>query len=399
MTAKHYFETLCVHGPGPVDGFPTAAALVPGIERSAMFRRQFGIAGAPAHSRQALAYGRYSNPTVWEVERRLAALEGADSALLLASGMAAIATALEAATAPGEGIVASAAAYGTTLQLLRRLECDGVREVRIAPSAEVADVLAALTERTRVVFVESLSNPLNAVADLPALAAALRERGVRLYVDATFASPALQRPLELGADLVLHSASKYLNGHGDVIAGVVAGPQETVDGVWERARLQGPCADPQAAWLLMRGLRTLHLRMERIVANARQVAARLAKHPAVAAVHWPELAGHPHRERAAQLLPGGCGGIVSLVLAGANPEAGAIAFASALRLFQQATSLGGVESLVSLPGATSHAALDAEQRSAAGIQPGTVRLAVGVEAAADLIADLEAALSAAGATV
>ncbi len=381
--------TLCVHGAGAPEA--PHRPVVPPLHRASTYvldEERLARAG----QRGTPIYGRYGNPTVWAVEGHLAALEGAEAALLAASGLAAIHAALLAATGPGGLVLAPRTLYGSTLRLLREVLAGAGRRVRILEDAEVATVAAALEEGA-VLLVESLSNPLNRVADLPALATAVHAAGGSLLVDATFATPVLQRPLELGADLVLHSASKYLNGHSDVIAGVVAGPETLVTPAWELVRLTGGCADPQAAWLLERGLRTLHLRMERIGASAVVLARFLARRPEVVAVHHPGLPEHPHHQRARRLLPRGAGGIVAFQLRGGDEAAGRLC--RELRWITEATSLGGVESLISRPARTSHAALSREEREAAGILPGTLRLAVGIEDPDDLQEDLARALSAA----
>ncbi len=393
MSPRPRLETLCVHGPRPRGAAREAA--VPPIVQSSTFPLTAAAleAKTAGQARRSLIYTRYGNPTVWSLEAHLAALEGAESAVAFASGMAAITSTVLALTARGDHIVAPLGSYGTTVSFLKGLDETGERAFTAVADGEVASVRRALRPETRLILVESLSNPLNRVADLPALAELAHANGALLAVDATFASPVLQRPLELGADVVIHSASKYLNGHSDLIAGVAAGPLERIDRIWDRLRVQGCCLDPHAAFLLERGLRTLHLRMERICANAGEVAAFLEGHPAVETVHHPGLASHPHHERAARLLPRGCGGIVSFVIRGGDEAA--LRFCGGLELILEATSLGGVESLVSLPFNTSHAGMSAAERERAGIVPGTVRLAIGTEAAGDLIEDLEAALAAA----
>lgn len=386
-------QTLCVHGGGRDDS-PHRAAGMP-IYQSTTFEltQQTFAALQEGRPRDCLIYTRYGNPTIWSLERHLAALEGAESAAATASGMAAIAAAVLALTEPGDQIVAAAGGYGNTTQLLERIAARAGRGVALAPDCEAESIAAVLGPRTRLVHVESIGNPLNDVADVPALAELAHRRGAKLVVDATFATPVLQRPLELGADLVVHSASKYLNGHSDLIAGAVAGPRESVDRVWDHMRLLGGCIDPHAAFLLQRGLKTLHLRMERICENALRVARFLEGHPAVEHVRHPALASHPHHARARRLLRDGGSGVVAFGIRGGDEAA--LRFCRSLRLVFEATSLGGVESLASLPFNTSHVNLTPQQRQAAGIEPGTVRLAVGIEAAEDLVADLEQALAAA----
>lgn len=390
MNPELDLATLCVQG-GPRDDSPHRA-VVPPIYQSATFALTEAsfegmLSGKP---RDCLIYSRYGNPTIWTLEQQLARLEGAESALATASGMAAISSALLAATRPGDHVLAPAGAYGQTVVLLERMAADFGREFTELPDAEAESYEAALRPNTAVLWAESIGNPLGNVADLPRLAQLAHAHGAKLIVDATFSSPVLQQPLALGADLVVHSATKYLNGHSDVTAGVVAGPRAAVDAAWDLMRLLGSPLDPHAAYLLLRGLKTLHLRMERISQNALEVARALARHPAVDRVRYPGLAENPQHDRAARLLPHGQGGIVSFVLRGGDEAA--LRFCRNLRLVFEATSLGGVESLVSLPFNTSHANMTAEQRLRAGILPGTVRLAVGVESARDLVRDLEDSL-------
>ncbi|TAH35106.1 MAG: aminotransferase class I/II-fold pyridoxal phosphate-dependent enzyme [Planctomycetota bacterium] len=393
MDTRLQLESLCVHGGGRDDSQHHAASMPIYQSTTYGLTPETFDAMLGGRPRECLIYTRYGNPTIWSLERHLAALEGADSAVATASGMGAIASAMLALTQPGDHIVAAAGGYGNTSLFLERVAAQAGRSVAFAADSEVESVSAQMGPHTRLVHVESLGNPTNVVADIPALAELAHARGARLLVDATFASPALQRPLQLGADLVVHSASKYLNGHGDLIAGALLGGKDLVDRAWDHMRLLGACIDPHAAFLLQRGLRTLHLRVQRVCDNAARLARFLETQPAVARVLYPALPSHPHHARARRLLPRGCGGIVGCVLHGGDEAA--LRFCRALRLVFEATSLGGVESLVSLPFNTSHANLAPAQRAAAGIEPGLVRLAVGIEAAEDLEADLAQALAAA----
>lgn len=391
MAKPSRMETLCVQA-GRRDDSPHRAAVLP-IYQATTFALTEGsfrgmVEGKP---RECLIYSRYGNPSIWSVEERMAALEGAESTVVTSSGMGAISAAVLSLTGPGDHVVAPIGTYGQTVVLLQRLARSCGRAFTPLPDAEPDTIRGALRPETRLVWVESVGNPLNAVADLPTLAGIAHDHGASLAVDATFATPVLQRPLELGADVSVHSATKYLGGHADLTAGVVAGSRERVDAAWDWMRLLGSCLDPHAAFLLERGLKTLHLRMERICRNALEVARFLEGHPAVARVHHPGLEGHPHHERAGRLLPRGTGGIVSFEHR--DGDAGALDFCHRLEIFLEATSLGGVESLVSLPFNTSHANLSPRERAEAGIAPGTVRLAVGIEAAEDLIADLDGALA------
>ncbi len=336
-------------------------------------------------------YARYGNPAQWAVQQALAALEHAEDALVFSSGSAALAAAMFALVAPGEHVLAARDLYGGSSALLRdEFPATG----RSATLVDLRDPLAraaALRPETRVLYCEVLSNPMLRLADLPELVVFAREHGLHLVVDATFVTPLGLRPLEYGADLVIHSASKFLNGHSDVIAGVVAGRAELVARVWPKLVRHGACLDPAGAALLHRGLKTLAVRMRAHRDNLYAVAEALAADARVREVHHPCLPGHPDHALAERLLalPGG---VLSFVLEGG--EEAAARFCGALRLVREATSLGGVESLVSRPATTSHARLDPKERNALGILPGTVRLSVGIEDPEDLRADLRTALAA-----
>ncbi|KAA3604275.1 MAG: cystathionine beta-lyase [Planctomycetota bacterium] len=392
MPRKLRPESQCVHGGGR-DASPYHA-VVPPIYQSATFRleqdnRPEATQGKGRHS---VIYSRYTNPTLWHLEEQLAALEGAESALALSSGMAALASTVMALSRPGDWVAASKGGYGTTSHWLQHHAAATGREVHLLPNLEVETLDAAGLNGAGLVLAESIGNPLTQVNDLPALAQWARAKEAKLIVDATFASPVLHKPLELGADLVVHSASKYLNGHSDVIAGCVAGSKALIDTVWDFARVQGCCLDPHAAWLLQRGIRSLSLRMERICSNSQRLAEFLERQDEVSSVAYPGLASHPHHARAAALLPKGAGGILSFHLSGGDRRAGL--FCRHLQWIQEATSLGGVESLISAPWNTSHAGFETEERQAMGIGPGCLRLAVGIEHVEDLEQDLQQALQA-----
>ena len=325
------------------------------------------------------------------MQRRLAALEGSEHALVFASGMAALHAALLALLPRGGSIVAQREIYGSSWDLMaNQLAPLGFRLALADLSDERARRQAFEEHRPELVYCESLSNPTLHVADVPLLAAEAHARGAKLLVDATFASPALQRPVELGADLVFHSATKYLGGHSDLTAGVVCGSRTALKPVYRWLQLAGGCLDPHAAALLERGLKTLPLRMRAHCENARALAERLARHPRVERVLHPSLATHPSHAVARVVLPG-FGGMLSFVVQGG--DAAALRFVRALELALEASSLGGVETLVSLPFNTSHARLSSEQRAEAGIAPGFVRVSVGIEDVEDLWADFEQALA------
>jgi cystathionine beta-lyase/cystathionine gamma-synthase len=335
-------------------------------------------------------YTRYlNNPNHTSVETRIAALEGAEDCVLLGSGMAAIACALLGCVEAGDHIVAARALYGGTRALLdRELPRLGIETTYVDFS--VPEWVAALRENTRVVVAESPTNPLLRVLDLAAIARETGPRGLPLLVDVTFATPINFRALEHGADLVVHSATKYLSGHSDVTAGVVAGSAALLGGVRDRARIFGPVLDPHAAFLLERGIKTLAVRMERHNQNGMALARWAETHPAVARVAYPGLESHPDHALASRVLEG-FGGMVGIELKGGGEAA--TRFVQRLRLARLAPSLGGVETLVSEPRHTSHAGLGAGERAALAIPDGFVRFSFGIEDAEDLIADLQQALA------
>ena len=386
--------TRCVHaGHRPNLAHPAARSLAGPIVRGTAFLlddEAYALRAA-GRSTEAWIYGREKSPTVEDVERRLAALDGAERALVFGSGLAAMHALLMARLARGDRLLAARQLYGGTLGLLRELLPRMDVGLDLFDVTRPDEAAAALTERTALVFCESVSNPTLEVADVRALARLAHEHGALLAIDATFATPIAQRPLELGADLVHHSASKYLGGHDDLLAGVVCGSAEALAPVQAWRTRTGATLDPEAAFLLDRGLKTLHLRMAAHTAGAGAVAERLAAHPRVHRVLYPGRPDHPTHATAAEQLEL-AGGMVAFVVAGG--DAAALRVARALELFVEAGTLGGVESLVSVPAAMSHVSLSPEERLAAGIEPGLVRLSVGIEDPADLIADLESALGA-----
>jgi len=339
-------------------------------------------------------YPRYGSPTVSALEGAIAVLEQAPAAVAYASGMAAIhAALLGAGVRAGSGVVCAADVYGATYALLTQTMASLGVPVRFVDVADLDEVRRALTEeRPAALLCEAISNPLLKVADLPALADLAHGAGVRLIVDSTFATPYLVRPIELGADYVVHSATKYLSGHGDVLAGVVACSAEAARDLRERQKLLGANLGPQEAWLALRGLKTMPLRVREQCRNAERVAAWLSEQERVSQVLYPGLPDHPQHGVAERLFGGrGYGGMISFALHGAG-RAEVFRFLEALRLVQPATTLGDVYSLVLYPAMSSHRALTAEQRARLGIGEGLVRLNVGIEDPGDIIADLEQAM-------
>ncbi len=336
-------------------------------------------------------YLRLNNSPNHEVlHRKLAAIEGGQAALVTASGMAAISTTLLAVLRPGDHVLADRTLYGGTHDLITGMLARWGVEHTFVDGGDPEAWAEAVRPQTRAFYVEALSNPLLQMPDLPAVARFARERGLVSLIDATFATPVLLRPLSLGFDLVLHSATKYLNGHSDIVAGAVVGSADQIETVRHTLNLLGGSLDPHACFLLHRGLKTLGVRVRQQSATALAVAQALHQHAAVAAVHYPGLPGHPQHARAQALLRGGFGGMLSMELAGGVQAADR--FTRALRLPVDAPSLGGPESLVTRPAQTSHVGLDPQVRRGLGIGDGLVRLSVGLEDAEDLIADLRRAL-------
>ena len=344
--------------------------------------------------REGYVYTRYGTPTNAALERAVAILEGGEAALSFASGMAAVhaallATGLEA----GQAVVAAHDVYGASYALLANLFTSlGVR-VRFVDIADLASVERAIAEENpRAVFCEIISNPLLKVADLPAVAELAHAHGAEVVVDSTFATPYLAQPLAFGVDYVVHSSTKYLGGHGDVLGGIVVTSAERRKRLWELIKITGGNLGPHQAWLTMRGLKTLPLRMAQHCRNAAVVARWLAEHPKIARVNYPGLPSHPQHDVAARLFREGCyGGMVSFEIAGAD-QAQVFRFMEALKLVLPATTLGDVYSLTLYPAHSSHRALSPEERAAIGIGEGLVRLSVGIEDVEDIVADLDQAL-------
>ncbi|MBZ5700602.1 MAG: aminotransferase class I/II-fold pyridoxal phosphate-dependent enzyme [Acidobacteriia bacterium] len=338
---------------------------------------------------KAYIYTRYGNPTLAVAEAKIAALEGTEAAVVTASGMAAISSALLAVLKAGDEVISTAQLYGGTYRLMRDILTDlGIRTRLV--EADLAGIADCLSPRTKALYVETPTNPTLRLVDLRKAAAFAKQHGLVSMIDNTFATPLLQQPAALGYDLVVHSATKYLGGHSDLIAGAVAGSRKWIARVRTMIISLGGSMDPQTAHLLIRGIRTLGVRVERQCANALTVAKFLERHPKVARVHYPGLASHPDHALAKKQMRG-FGSMLAFDLKGGLPAASR--FCDRVRLFLLAASLGGVESLVVLPIYTSHYNMSQEELRRAGVSPGTVRVSVGLEDAADLIADLRQALA------
>ncbi|HXW05921.1 MAG TPA: aminotransferase class I/II-fold pyridoxal phosphate-dependent enzyme [Vicinamibacterales bacterium] len=335
-------------------------------------------------------YSRYANPTVMEVEHTLAALEGAESALVLSSGQAATTTALLALARSGDEIVCGSAIYGGTLHLMADLLPKFGVAARFVTLEELSEPDRLCSASTRLLWFESPINPTLRCVDVAAVAAACRARGVISVIDNTFASPINQQPIALGVDVVMHSATKYLNGHSDVTAGVLMGSSRHLAPMLEARKLLGTVLDPSAAYALGRGLKTLAVRMQRHNASAQAVAEWLGRDRRLHTVYYPGLPSHPDHDVARRQMRG-FGGMICIDLGGGYERAAR--FFDRLRVFRRAASLGGVESLCSLPVLTSQWGHSEEELQRAGVTPSMARLSVGLEDPEDLIADLDQALA------
>jgi methionine-gamma-lyase len=338
---------------------------------------------------KAYIYTRYGNPTLTVAEEKIAALEGAEAAVVTASGMAAISSALLAVLRSGDEVLASNEIYGGSYRLLRDMFPRFGISVRHVGS-DLAGIENLAGPATKVLYVETPSNPALRLVDLSKAAAFARKRGLVSIVDNTFASPALQKPIGLGFDMVVHSATKYLGGHSDIIAGAAAGSRKWMDLVRTNVIYLGGSMDPGAAFLLIRGMKTLGVRVARQCETALTIAKFLAKHPKVARVHYPGLPAHPDHALAKRQMRG-FGAMMSFDMKGGLPAARRLC--DRVRIFLMAASLGGVESLVILPIYSSHYNMSIAELKSAGVEPGTVRMSVGLEDPADLIEDLKQALA------
>ncbi len=336
-------------------------------------------------------YGRYGNPTQRIAEKKLAALDGAEDCLLFASGMAAITTTLFAMLSRGSHVVVTDDSYRRTRQFLHAVLHRYGIEVTTVPAGDFEALIEAIRPTTRVLLSESPTNPYNCILDLERFAEIGRRHRVKTIIDATFATPYNQRPLEFGIDIVFHSATKYLGGHNDILAGAVLGSAELIDGVRAMQGVTGAVVDPFAAYLLLRGLKTLALRIERQNTSAQAIAEFLAAHPRIARVYYPGLPSHPNHDVARRQMRG-FGGVVTFEVEGDLDSTSRVV--DACRIPRIAPSLGGVESLIEQPALMSFYELTTEERLQVGIKDNLIRYSVGIEDTIDLIADLSAALDA-----
>jgi methionine-gamma-lyase len=389
MTRQWKFQTACLHAG---DRHNRSGHVSPPICRSTAFEFPDVVEGArrAADIEAPDFYGRWGSANARELEAQIAALEGTDDAVCTSSGMAAIGMAAQAFLKPGGHFVGVRACYSESRILLDSLtRCMGV-ETAFVDARSPEAVRKAMRPDTSLVYIETPANPTLSLVDIAAVAEATHSAAdAVLVVDSTFGTPYNQQPLALGADLVIHSATKYLGGHSDVIAGVCAGRAALVRRVREAFSFHGPVLDPQAAWLLSRGLRTLGLRMERHNHNALEMARFLAKHPMVEQVHYPMLDSYPQQELARRQMRGG-GGMVCFEVRGGMEAA--LAVLERVELVKLAVSLGGVVSTIAHPASMTHNLIPREQRELAGIRDGMLRFSVGIEDLDDLLFDISSAL-------
>jgi methionine-gamma-lyase len=359
------------------------------IFQSATYRfdRTNDIAEAMAAEAHPEFYGRYGSPNTKQVEATIAQLEGGEAALAVASGMAAVSLVMLSLLKAGDHIVAQRTIYPTSFNLLHRKISQLGIEVSFVEQTEPDSFLAAIQPNTRIIYVETPANPTLTLTDLRRIGAISKEHGILAVADNTFATPYNQRPLSHGFRVAIHSATKYLSGHSDVIAGAIVSDKELIGEMWQDHILFGAVLHPQEAWLLRRGLKTFGLRMKQHNENAEKTAQYLAQHPAIEQVFYPGLAGQPQYELARKQMPGGYGGMVSFILRGGLETT--YRFLERLQLISLAVSLGGAHSLITHPASTVSSVQSEQEMVASGLQPGLVRLSVGLEDADDIIADLE----------
>lgn len=386
MLESKNLQTLAIHAGERPD--PTTGALVPPLYFATTYHLGSTENGAAVFSgeKEGYVYTRWANPTVTVLEKRVAALEGAEGCVATASGMAAITTTLLANLKAGDHVVAAKAIYPSTFAVLSQDFSSYGVETTFVDATDIENVAVAMQPNTRVVFMETPGNPLLALCDLKEIARLARDAGAVSICDNTFATPVNQRPLELGIDIVLHAATKYLCGHGDAVGGLIAGNKDFVERTRTHTlRYFGGILAPFNAYLITRGITTLPLRMKQHNENAMQVAQFLERHPAVASVSYPGLESHPQHHIAKKQMRG-FGGMVSFELKG-GLDAGA-RMMDRLQLCALATSLGDARTLISHPATTSHVVVSREARLAQGVTDGLVRLSVGIEDVNDIIADL-----------
>jgi methionine-gamma-lyase len=382
------FSTKAVHGGEKPD--TVGAVSTPIYETSVFaFTSTKELIDVISEKAEGYLYTRFDNPTVRAVEGKMALLEEAEDAAAFASGMAAITTAVLTAVSKGDHVIASRGLYGGTLAFFQEVLPKFGVEVSLVDATNPGEVENAIKTNTRIVYAETPTNPTLKIVDLSGLASIARKHGITTIVDSTLATPYNLKPINLGIDVVVHSATKYLGGHNDVTAGIVCSSKEFIQNLKRNRKIFGGTLDPAAAWLLLRGLKTLALRMEKHNQNGFQIAKFLEKHPKVAKVYYPGLPSHPQHSLAKKQMRG-YGGVVSFEIKGDFGKT--VRFVESLKLCLLAASLGGTETLVTQPATSSHYFITPEQRQKLGVTDQLIRLALGIEDAEDIIADLKQAL-------
>ncbi|APF18555.1 Cys/Met metabolism pyridoxal-phosphate-dependent protein [Caldithrix abyssi DSM 13497] len=387
---RYSFATLCVHGSGGAD--PATGAISVPIYQSSTFKFKSARHGAQlfAGEKEGYVYTRLGNPTQSALEKEMAFLEGGEAALAFASGMAAISAVVFAYCRAGDNLVSTNTLYGGTHNLFMETLPRFNIEAREVDTTNLENIINAIDDKTRLLYIETPANPTLTITDLRACAKIARDYKIPLVVDNTFPTPYFQRPLELGADVVLHSATKYIGGHGDTVAGVVVGKKDFIDELRANfLRDLGAVISPLNAWLLVRGLKTLAIRMERHQQNAMKVAKFLQFHPKIKRVWYPGLTTHPQHELAKKQMAG-FGGMISFEIKGGRRAGEQLM--NAVKLITLAVSLGDVDSLIEHPASMTHSTYSEEELAKCGITESLVRLSVGIEDARDLIQDLSQAL-------
>ena len=385
MTDKYQLETLAVRAGIERSQFGEHSEALY-LTSSFVFKSAAQAAARFSHQEPGNIYSRFTNPTVSAFEQRLAALEGAECCIATSSGMSAILSCVMGLLKSGDHIVCSASVFGATVQLLGNIMKRFGVDTTFVSGNEAAKWEAAVTPRTRILYLETPSNPLTEVFDIAALSAVAKKAGALLVVDNVFATPALQRPLDLGADVVIHSATKYLDGQGRTVGGAVLGKRETIyEGVYGFLRTAGPSLSPFNAWVMLKGLETLRIRIEAQSANALELACWLEKHPRVERVYYPGLESHPQYELAKRQQKG-AGAILAFDVKGGKDAAWRVV--DSTQLLSITANLGDTKTTITHPASTTHGRITPEARAAAGIGDGLLRVAVGLEAVADIKADL-----------
>ena len=390
LTGNYALETLAVRAGHQRSQFNEHSEALY-LTSSFVFNSAAQAAARFAGEEEGNVYSRFTNPTVSTFEARLAALEGAEACVATASGMSAILSLVMALCSSGDHIVSSSGLFGATQQLLGTIMPRFGIQTSFVAQTEVAAWQAAIRPETKLFFLETPSNPLTAIADIAALVTIAHRHGVLVVVDNCFCTPILQRPLDLGADLVLHSATKFLDGQGRVLGGAVAGPKRLTDEVFRFLRTAGPTLSAFNAWVLLKGLETLQIRLQAQSAKALQLAQWLEQHPSVTRVYYPGLSSHPQYDLARRQQKSG-GAIVSFTVKGARAEAWKVV--DSCRLLSITANLGDTKTTLTHPASTTHGRITPEQRAAAGVSEDLLRIAVGLEAVVDLQNDLDTGLSA-----